>query len=237
MNHKIRILVISTIAFFTSLNTNAQIGNAVYFGLSTEMRIEPLNVPTSNFDAENASVSVDVNNQLSGAALNYFISFYWREFDVEIGFSHALRYDHLYYDTDSLTFGTNNLYSSKNTILSDYQLFIQKHFKLKRNVKWNIYAGYAFMNRGSKYLYTESFIRNPLPFPLPFPIPGTNVLVTEVKEGNFNMDALNFGLGVGANKFSFDIGAYYTLNHNYEISDNIIVPRAKLSYKILNLNE
>ena len=156
---------------------------------------------------------------------------------MEIGISQSLRYDHKYFKTDSFSLGSSNIYPSVNGIISDYHLFIQKNFKFKRGLAWHVIAGYSFMNRGTKYLYTESYIRNPLPFPLPFPIPGTNVLVTEVKEGNFNLDAVNFGIGIGANKFSIDLGVYYSLSHSYDQSANIFIPRAKIAYRLLELTE
>ncbi|MBT8196498.1 MAG: hypothetical protein KJO64_08715, partial [Bacteroidia bacterium] len=200
-------------------------------------RVEPIGLDALTLESDQSTIFFDATDQLSGAALNYFFTLYLKEANMEIGFSQSLRYDHKYFKTDSFNLGTSNIYPSVNGVISDYHLFVQKNFDLRKGMYWNIFAGYSLMNRGSKYIYTETYIRNPLPFPLPFPLPGVNVAVTEVKEGNFNMDAINFGVGIGANKVSFDLGVYYSMNHSYDQDGDIIIPRAKLSYRIFELTQ
>lgn len=219
------------------VSSNAQNRNTVFFGLGTEYRVEPIGLDAFTLESDQSTIFFDATDQLSGAALNYFVSLYIKDMDMEIGISQSLRYDHQYFKTDSFNLGSNNIYPSVNGVISDYHLFVQKNFDFKRGIHWNIFAGYSLMNRGTKYIYTESYIRNPLPIPLPFPLPGFNVPVTEVKEGNFNMDAINFGVGIGANKVSFDLGVYYTISHSYDQSGNIFIPRAKLAYRILELTQ
>jgi len=194
--------------------------NKLQFKVGAEYRITPIR-KTPNVTISEIPVSFNQDDQLSGTAFNYSLTYVFNS-GLGLGIQQSFRYDHIHFDTVNLFNPIEpSVNKSINDIITDFKFFIVKHFYLDDYKSVLVELGGSIMNRGTAY-YTvlqrgTDSEGNPLFF-------GT--------DGNFNFGATNLTLGLAYPKFDIGIGAYFVdgTGANFDTEDNIIIPYLKLNY-------
>jgi hypothetical protein len=204
-----------------------ELKNRLTIKIGTEYRITPIHKTIDWQETEAQALRFNLDKNLSGTSFNYEIN-YEVIHNLLVGFSHSLRYDHVYYENNNHLLKPNGIEfytidESKSKLISDYHFFIQKNFKLKKN-KIYIKLGYSMMNRGTDYSVSEVVSTN---------LDGS---IGAIISGGYDLNffATNVNIGIIYKKFDFGVGAYFINGSSSNLGDerNIILPYFKISYRI-----
>ena len=213
-------LFITLSSFSKSSDSNQE---KLRFGIVLEQRITPIYISgfqgLMNEEDFITPIFYAQDEQLSGTAVGYEVSYWFKKINSSLIFSQTFRYDHIYFDTDYLRLIGNVVHQSVNDLITDYHFKIEKHFNLKNNYLLNLGIGYSFMNRGTAYSYTrqsDEYEGQPL---------------FSTTHNDFNFSTFNFELGIEKNKLNFAIGNYISDKHKYNQPSQILIPYVKLGYK------
>lgn len=190
----------------------------LFFKTSLEYRIASI---YNDGPKTERSVFVDINDQNTGAAINYAFDWFVGK-NVSLGFSHSLRYDHLL--NEGLNTQQISLVASAedNTLLMDFHFYAQYHIPLFKESEVFVLFGRSLLHVGSSFNFGRRFEDE------------NGVLFAGLlTPSNFNFGAWNFGMGWKKNRFELLTGLYTTGTSEYFIiGTDLTTPYVRLSYNI-----
>jgi hypothetical protein len=214
------ILLIVLISFSTSAQNNTDIENRsgkLFFKVGSDYRITPI---YGNNILKTNGLRTSIDSQSSGAALFYGVEFFpWN--NLSLNFDHSFHYtlfylESFYGDPDDL--GGE---AAVNQLFFDYHIFVNYYIKVFKESEMFVRVGRSLLNRNSNYTTNEALYDDNGQF-----------LIGISSQGNFNLQAYNFGLGYKKNKVEILLGIYSTSETPYFASEDFIIPYFNLAYTI-----
>lgn len=164
----------------------------------------------------NPSSRINLEDQLSGAGINYGFVFYLPAIRMGLCGGQSIRYDHIFYELPANIPGMNYAKNVRGLII-DYHFDVQKYWNFKT---WSfiVSAGVSLMNTGTDYVYSN----------ITSSLPGTGNSY-QYKNSRFN--AYNFNAGCSVRNLNISVGCYYSSNaYNYPNAPKLLIPEAKIGY-------
>lgn len=222
------LILFISIVTFSQNKEKTNFKNRLSVKIGTEYRITPIRKVIDNFHEVNpTNIFFNLDKNLSGTSFNYDISYEFIK-NLHFGFSHSIRYDHVYFERKNYQLEPNNVNyftvnDSKSKLIYDYHFYLRKDFKIKNKTIY-IKLGYSIMNRGTDYSISEVVATN------------NDGSIGAIIVGDYDLTffAINTEIGLVYKNFDFGIGAYFIngSGSNLGSEQNIILPYFKISYRI-----
>jgi hypothetical protein len=197
----------------------------LFFSLGTEYRLGLV----YNFGSDSETVwksrGIDAQDLNRGSALFYSLDYFVSN-PFSVGFSHSLRYDHLYQASqEDIAGGIESQSLAKDTygLLMDYHLYLKYHFGRPQNQRFFAQVGISFLNNG------PVINKNPITI--------VDRSGSHIDQSRLSLMDITTQFGVGYQKKRFNLmgGIYFSKENPYYEATSYFSPYIQFKYNLGNL--